>query len=205
MLKYPNSKLARMYLHGHEGQNLFLDEDPEYFRIVLNFLRKEKVIHFEEENLFVGVCDLAKNLELAKLVEELEKKDIFSKVVLEIDDKTYQKEITIARKYLTRVPGSNLAKFFLGEQGSQNPLSGWISKKGLTRYSICRKVGLTEHLLKFMQLPANSEFHIYTVCLHDFMKELEIYGIQELAHYKKIPNIKCIITDIVWNENYNVN
>ena len=98
MLKYPNSKLSRMYLHGHEGQNLFLDEDPEYFRIVLNFLRKEKVIHFEEENLFVGVCDLAKNLELAKLVEELEKKDIFSKVVLEIDDKTYQKEITIARK-----------------------------------------------------------------------------------------------------------
>merc|ERR1739848_455832 len=61
MLKYPDSKLARMYNEGQKIKNLnfFIDEDPEYFRIVLNFLRKGKIIKFEDENLFDGVCDLA--------------------------------------------------------------------------------------------------------------------------------------------------
>ena len=202
MLKYPDSKLARIYNEGQKIKdlNFFFDEDPEYFRIVLNFLRKGKVMKFEieDENLFDGVCDLAKNLELAKLVEELEKRDIFSKVVLEIDDKTYQKEITIARKYLTRVPGSNLAKFFLGEQGSQNPLSKWIFKKGPNRYFIDRQSDLTDQVLKFMEMSSQQIAFSST----DFEKELEFYGINEFYHYEKSPFGRYLIA---WRENYNVN
>ena len=221
MLKYPNSKLARMYTEGQKIKNLnfFLDEDAEYFRIILNFLRKEKIVKFEEENLFDGVRDLAKNLELTELVKELEKRDIFSKVVLEIgsnigahchdcnDYRDYHL-ITIARKYLTRVPESHLAKFFFGEQGSQNPLSNWIFKKGPNRYFIGRRSDLTDHVLNFMKMRANSEFNTYvnssqqiSFSSTDFEKELEFYGIEEFYHYDKSPGGYLIY----WNENYNVN
>jgi len=230
MLKYPDSKLARMYNEGQKIKNLnfFLDEDPEYFRIVLNFLRKGKVISFEDENLFVGVRDLAKNLELTEIVKLFEREYGFSRVVLELGynagsrnchacgDHNDYKEITIARKFLTRVPESHLAKFFFGEQGSQNPLSNWISKKGPNRYSISeRKIGLTQHILNFMKMPANSEFnttgsyyckyarYYQQVSSIDFLKELEIYGIQEFDHFQKsLPGRNDRIS---WNENYNVN
>ena len=225
MLKYPDSKLARMYNEGQKIKNLnfFLDEDPEYFRIVLNFLRKGKVIQFEDEdkNLFDGVCDLAKNLEVADLVKLLETRDYcLSTVVLEIGNKFgcschdcnshnfSCKEIAIARKFLTRVPESHLAKFFFGEQGSQNPLSAWIFRKGPNRYSISNRTpGLTEHILKFMEMPTNSEFHTsaYYGGMRDFigfLKELKFYGIQEFDHFKKSPGNTYAIS---WNENYNVN
>ena len=72
MLKYPGSKLEKIFNEGQKIKNLtfFLDEDPEYFRIVLNFLRKGKLYNFDEENLFDGVLDLAKNFELAELIKE---------------------------------------------------------------------------------------------------------------------------------------
>ena len=224
MLKYPNSKLARMYNEGQKIKNLnfFLDEDAEYFRIILNFLRKEKIVKFEEENLFDGVRDLAKNLELTELVKELEKRDIFSKVVLEIgsnigahchdcnDYRDYH-VITIARKFLTRVPESHLAKFFFGEQGSQNPLSDWIFKKGPNRYFIGRRSDLTDHVLRFMEMRANLEFNTYGIVNSsqqmafsstDFEKELEFYGINEFYHYDKSPFGRYLIS---WTENYDVN
>ena len=226
MLKYPDSKLARMYNEGQKIKNLnfFLDEDPEYFRIVLNFLRKGKVIHFKEENLFVGVRDLAKNLELSELVELLEREndfqDDFSTVVFEfgrpLNSNMMSNEIAIARRFLTRVPESNLAKFFFGEQGSQNPLSKWIFKKGPNRYFISNhKARLTEYVLNFMKMPANSQFITYDyyygpdpvynqqVYSIDVLKELKIYGIHEFDHYKKTSS--CQDHGISWNENYNVN
>ena len=168
MLKYPDSKLARMYNEGQKIKNLnfFLDEDPEYFRIVLNFLRKGKVIPYDQESLFLGVRDLTKNLELNELVKLLESEFGFPVVVLEIgsnkgchchDCYDHKSEITIARKFLTRVPESHLAKFFFGEQG-QNPLLNLIFKKGPNCYSISDS-DLTEHVLKFMKMPANYPFY----------------------------------------------
>ena len=207
MLKYPDSKLARMYNDQNQNQNIknlnfFLDKDPEYFRIVLNFLREGEVIHFEEENLFVGVRGLAKYLELTELVKLLEKEYGFSTVVFEFRKLLFSdmpNEMTIARRFLTRVPESNLAKFFFGEQGSQNPLSKWIFKKGPNRYFISNhKAGLTKYILKFMEMPANTPFSHQNFSI-DFVKELEIYGIQEFDHFKKLPSF------ISWNENYNVN
>ena len=53
-----------------KNRNFFLDEDPKYFRVVLNFLRQDKVT-LDEPKLFNGVFDLAKNLELNALVDEL--------------------------------------------------------------------------------------------------------------------------------------
>ena len=228
MLKYPNSKLASMYNEGQKIKNLnfFLDEDAEYFRIILNFLRKEKIVKFEEENLFDGVRDLVKNLELIELGKELEKRDTFSKVVLEIgsnigvhchdcNDYPDYHLIIIDRKYLTRVPESHLAKFFFGEQGSQNPLSNWIFKKGPNRYFICRRSDLTDHVLNFMKMRANSEFNTcgfvgmygnssqqIAFSSTDFEKELEFYGINEFYHYDKSSFGRHLMS---WTENYDVN
>jgi hypothetical protein len=57
---YPNSKLARLHNeHEENSRKFFLGKDAEYFRIVLNFLRKGKVFTFDEE-IFFGVRDLAK-------------------------------------------------------------------------------------------------------------------------------------------------
>ena len=36
---YPDSKLAKMSNNNSKGQSLFLDLDPDYFRVVLNWLR----------------------------------------------------------------------------------------------------------------------------------------------------------------------
>ena len=241
MLKYPDSKLARMYNEQkqtflNEGQkiknlNFFLDENPEYFQFVLNFLRNGKIIKFEDENLFVGVRDLAKNLELPEIVKLFEKEYGFSTVAFEFVENNFQDFVhagrplyyIIARRFLTRVPESHLAKFFFGEQGSQNPLSKWIFKKGPNRYIISNKAGLTQHILKFMEMPTNSEFNTTGSYRYnkpnvdefwkmlsnmwtrnssiDFLKELELYGIQEFDHFKKSPGT----TNIIWNENYNVN
>ena len=73
MCKYPNSKLGKMYQEGKKikNRNFFLDEDPKYFRVVLNFLRKGKVT-FDEPIKQDGVYDLAKNLELNVLVKKLQ-------------------------------------------------------------------------------------------------------------------------------------
>ena len=140
MLKYPGSKLEKIFKEGQRIKNLnfFLDEDPEYFRIVLNFLRKEKLFTFDEENMFDGVLDLAKIFELAELVKVLENDWKERVVLLEVGEK----EIKIVRKFLTRVPESHMAKFFNEEQGSQNPLSDCISKTGPNRYFIRRMTTL---------------------------------------------------------------
>ena len=86
------------------------------------FLRNGEVFPFDEENNF-GVRKLAKNLEFAELVKFLERQDGFSTVVLDIGR---EKEIKMTRNFLTRVPESHLAKFFSGEQGSENPLSDYM-------------------------------------------------------------------------------
>ena len=215
MLKYPDSRLVKMYNEGEKIKNLnyfFLDTDAEYFRVVLNFLRKGKIIKLEDENLYDGVLDLAKYLELDELVKLLEREYYgFSTIVFE----DRGKEVKIARKFLTRVPDSHLAKFFLGEQGSQNPLSDWIFKKGPNRYFIGRRSDLTDHVLNFMKMRANLEFNTCGIVgmygnssqqiafsSTDFEKELEFYGINEFYHYDKSPFGRHLIS---WTENYDVN
>ena len=199
MLKYPGSKLVKMYNEGEKIKNLnyfFLDEDPEYFRVVLNFLRKGKIIKLEDENLYDGVLDLAKYLELDELVKLLEREYYgFSTVVFEIRGK----EVKIARKFLTRVPDSHLARFFLGEQGSQNPLSRWISKKGPNRYSINRGTEVSNQVLKFLKMHAcHAQFTIQLngYCnKHEVLQELEFYGITKY-HFES-PSTSTIS----WNGN----
>ena len=205
MLKYPGSKLVKMYNEGEKIKNLnyfFLDTDAEYFRVVLNFLRNGKIIKLEDENLYDGVLDLAKYLELDELVKLLEREYYgFSTVVFE----DRGKEVKIARKFLTRVPDSHLAKFFLGEQGSQNPLSCWISKKGPNRYSINRGTEVSNQVLKFLKMPAmrNLEFNTENGGRQnssEFRKELEFYGITAVHHYQNSGG-----NFISWNGNCHVN
>ena len=131
-----------------KNPTFFLDEDPKYFRTIMNFLNKGKLFTFDKENLFDGVLDLAKKFELAEVVKVLENDWKERVVVLEIGEK----EIKIARKFLTRVPESYMAKFFNKDKESQN---FQISKKGPNRYFIrCKarklKIGFLKRLLTYV-------------------------------------------------------
>ena len=143
MLKYENSKLAKIYEEGKKikNTNFFLDEDPEFFRVILNFLRKRKIMEFEDLNFFNGVLDVAKSLDLTDLLDILEKQEIHSMVTLKFykqytshgesgcSQGTVTDVVRISRKHLTEFPESNLAKFFFGQGGSQNPASQLIYKE----------------------------------------------------------------------------
>ena len=124
MLKYPGSKFEKMFNEDQRNKNLtfFLDEDPEYFQIVLNFLRKGKLFTFDEENLFDGVFDLAKNFKLAELVKVLENDWKEKVVVLESRERSSKSSESIVSlnvggtifqtspSTMLKYPGSKLEK-----------------------------------------------------------------------------------------------
>ena len=105
ILKYPNSKLAEFDWGKKE---FFLDQDPEYFREVLNFLRNGEVVSSKDEKLFDGVKCLAKELELTELVDALEKDFNETEISLEFFSLANNEGVIssqchkIARKYLLR-------------------------------------------------------------------------------------------------------
>ena len=115
MLKYPGSKMQKMFKEGQRNKNVtfFLDEDPEYFLIVLNFLRKEQLFNFDEENLFDGVLDLAKNFELTELVKVLENDWKEKVVVLESRERSSESSESIVS---LNVGGTIFLFLFLTEQ-----------------------------------------------------------------------------------------
>ena len=121
MLKYPNLVKIGEVVHtrnkkAYLSRKFFFDDDAEYFRIVLNFLRNGEVFTCDEE-IFFGVQNLAENLKLVKFLER--QHGFFQQwYVLDIGR---EKEIKMTRNFLTRVPKLHLAKFFYGEQGSENP------------------------------------------------------------------------------------
>ena len=104
LTKYPNSKLSLMFSYPDQGLppyvppmqktengNYFLDENPDFFKVVLDFLRKGKVNWKDNFFSFDGVLDLATSFQLDELVEEL------STVVLNLNG---VKEIRISKKIL---------------------------------------------------------------------------------------------------------
>ena len=65
--KYPDSLLCAMFDHKDQGMeplpktengHYFLDADPEYFRVILNFLRLGKVV-LSDPKCMEGVLELA--------------------------------------------------------------------------------------------------------------------------------------------------
>ena len=68
MLKYPDSKLARMYNEGQKIKNLNALVSS---RDVTEYRSKISQFEDEDKNLFDGVCDLAKNLEVADHLKQV--------------------------------------------------------------------------------------------------------------------------------------
>ena len=79
LTKYEGSMLCAMFSYTKNGLtpmpktnegHFFLDADPEYFRIVLNWLRMGQIIA-EEPTVLKGVLALANYFGLQDLMEEL--------------------------------------------------------------------------------------------------------------------------------------
>ena len=79
LTKYPGSMLFAMFGYTKNGLtpmpktnegHFFLDADPEYFRVVLNWLRMGQVIA-EEATVLKGVLAMANYFGLEDLMEEL--------------------------------------------------------------------------------------------------------------------------------------
>ena len=134
LTKYPASMLETMFNHVDDGLMpmpktkegyYFLDVDPDYFRLVLNWLRLD-VITTEDPGLLKGTQELANYFgleKLAKIIETIKKVDILpEKKIKSIPDmiwielnKVPWDGIQIRTAKLIRVPDSLIAKYFRGE------------------------------------------------------------------------------------------
>merc|ERR1712241_1572593 len=103
--------LCAMFDHEEQGMQplpktengyYFLDADPEYFRVVLNFLRLGKLV-FDDPKLSKGVLELANYFGLQEFISEGFESSV---VVLNLND---EKEIRITQQQLTSVADSKMA------------------------------------------------------------------------------------------------
>ena len=199
--KYPDSLLCAMFDHKDQGMeplpktengNYFLDADPEYLRVILNFLRHGKVI-LDDPEISEGVFELAHYLGVEEVILEalegkIKKNDI---VVLNLNG---EREIKITKQQLTSAADSKMAEFFSGQK---NELSDWIVKENKNRYFISRPKRISEMVFDFIksrnyricdeewQRAQNNEAtsdgslpSLYWT-LHPLRYELEQYGIYE--------------------------
>ena len=154
LTKHKDSLLGKMFKSPKNGShfiqkieedNFFLDADPEFFRIILNWLRLGKITTENPEILNV-VQQLSDFLGLAKLVKEL--KEIQEKTAISVmknkipelvtllyhDSKFLQafeddcQKFVMRKSKLTRVPESLIARFFMGEEVSSESPSFPIAK-----------------------------------------------------------------------------
>jgi len=145
LTKYPGSMLCAMFSHTQNGISpmpktseglFFLDADPEYFRVILNWLRLGEIVA-EKSNDLKGVLALANYFGLEELMEELKtiqtksdpslftlrKKAVPEIVYLHFGKKKYrgynEEPFEIRKSNLTRIPESTIAKYFSGEESVQ--------------------------------------------------------------------------------------
>ena len=140
LTKHKDSLLGKMFKSPKNGShfiqkieedNFFLDADPEFFRIILNWLRLGKITA-ENPEILNGVHQLAEFLGLAKLEKEL--KDIQENKIPELVTLLYHdsnalqafeddcQKFVMRKSKLTRVQGSLIARFFMGEEVSKGQL-----------------------------------------------------------------------------------
>ena len=125
LMKYSDSVLAKMFDHVEQrlsptaktkDQEYFLDADPKYFKVVLNFLRMNIVLANDVETL-EGALNLAHYFGLDHLIlilqHKLQTNLLQSQAYLPemvVLDFRGQKTFKIMRKKLTRVPDSVIAR-----------------------------------------------------------------------------------------------
>ena len=82
LTKYPDSMLATMFRHSKNGLSpmpktqeghYFLDADPDFFKVILNWLRLG-IITTNDSNLYTGVIALADYLGLDQLKNAIEER-----------------------------------------------------------------------------------------------------------------------------------
>ena len=82
LTKYPDSMLATMFCHSKNGLSpmpktqeghYFLDADPDFFKVILNWLRLGKITT-NDSNLYTGVIALADFLGLDQLKNTIEER-----------------------------------------------------------------------------------------------------------------------------------
>ena len=140
LCKYPDSMLCAMFSHTNSGLtpmpktdkgHFFLDADPIYFRVILNWLRLGKVT-LDNPGLLKGTVALAEYFGLDELTEELkviekknDRKSFPEKLYLCTEEgihnihsmsKCESTTLTFTKTKLARVPESRIARYLNGEE-----------------------------------------------------------------------------------------
>lgn len=107
----------------------------------------------------------------------------------------------MTRNFLTRVPESHLAKFFMEKKVLKILCrTSYMFKTGQKSYFIDLKTGLSDQVLKILNVPVISQFQTtfsLGITPNDVFQELRFYGIKEFDHFKKSPGTSHFIS---WNQ-----
>ena len=147
LTKYPESLLAVMFSHTDKGMApmpktkdgyYFLDVNPVYFELILDYLRNGEILTKNEE-ILQGVRSLANYFGLTDLLNELQENNLDDQMVTISFYATNEPEeiktkIAVSRKVLTKFPSSLLGRYFLGDKKAESEMSGWV-KNAKDQYS----------------------------------------------------------------------
>ena len=147
LTKYPESLLAVMFSHTDKGmapmpktkdEYYFLDVNPVYFELILDYLRNGE-IHTKNEDILKGVKSLANYFGLTDLFNELQNSLDETMVKLNIctvyKPEEIRDRIVLPRKILTKFKYSLLGRYFREEKKAESEMSKWIQKMGENEYS----------------------------------------------------------------------
>ena len=206
----------------------FLDANPDFFKIILDWLRLGSITT-EDTNLLKGSLALANYFGLEDLMEELKHaiqkcRFLTRKYIPEIIyfhfGKTHQEHqniphLEIRKIKLTRVPDSLLAKYFCGELDLQKCYIPISDTKESDHFVIDgNSPVLNRYIFQFFDAESsitvchyalaqdipNSDEKSVNPRINEFIKILRQYGILENLHYKIEEKIDS--TDLDYNDKY---
>ena len=241
LTKYPRSMLSAMFSYTGTGMLLmpktknghyFLDADPKYFEVILNWLRLGEITT-NDPDIKKGTLSLANYFGLEELMEQLKslhngtkqfKRQSYPEILhvciglyalqqsLEAGtNASYPGVSILTKKKLTRVRQSLIAKYFDGED-VYVPIA-YDAKSGFfvfNEFAVCsinpqiNNKALVVNALEFLESDSSFNFYGSNIVIKTKLL-LQTLGIHEESHYK----VKRVLEErrehiycFIWNEEF---